>query len=108
MLTWLVSLWGRKQKLDSLYLGGDGDEVDLVEDIERVLEVKFEREDLETIETFGDLEGLAKRHGADRQPDLLLKLIAEIARAHTGHQEPISRHTTFFPNSPLTREMRHG
>lgn len=89
----------RRPQKNSLYFAGDGDDIDIIIDIERTFEIEITDDEAETILNVGDLQDLLLSKLSSNDPDLLWKLICRIAVDHAGRSidaKAIDRHTTFF------------
>jgi hypothetical protein len=60
----------------SLGLGGDGDEMELLHDLERTFALRFDHAELENILTIGELENAVWRHLADCTGDKCISAMA--------------------------------
>ena len=76
----------RSGMLESLGLGGDGDEVDAITRVEQAMGVFFPIEDAEQWVTVGDVfrSVLKQLPASDRQPDLLWPTFAAAIAQETG------------------------
>lgn len=108
----LLSIWlaqyGRPrvtQRLNTIDLGDDLDDVEMLMAIEETFGIKIEDEEAEKLVTVGDLYDLAKMKLEDKSDfDPIWALVCQIAREHSGSRDPIDRKTTFFPKFAEERE----
>lgn len=101
----LLSAWlaqyGRPrvtQRLNTIDLGDDLDDVEMLMAIEETFGIKIEDEEAEKLVTLGDLYDLVAKkleHKTDFDP--IWALVCQISREHSGSRDPIDKKTTFFP-----------
>ena len=95
--------------LNTLGLGGDGDEVDLLEEVEKAFSILFDQKNVDELITMGDLEILiAGKRGSDAKSGQDWERLCEIAENHSGSAGQIDRNTTFFANFAQPREISNG
>ena len=98
----------RRDKLNTVYLTGDMDDVEILEDIEKTFGIKFLEFEAKNTITVGDLEGLVRsKFLENNKDDALWKLVCRIVRYYSGHKGPIDRETTFFADDAKAR-MKNG
>jgi len=103
-----VTIWPIKASahLNTLNLGGDGDEVDLLEDVERNFSIRFQQKDVEELVSMGDLEALvALKRGRYPASGEDWERLGRIAREHLGNPGRIDRKTTLFVKFAQPREI---
>jgi acyl carrier protein len=101
----LLSLWlyqyGRPritQRLNTINLGDDLDDVEMLMAIEEVFGIEVEDSEAETLISMGDLyELLINKLKLKTNFDPVWALVCQIAREHSGSRDPIDKQTTFFP-----------
>ncbi len=94
---------------NTLGLGGDGDEVEMLEDVERRFSIGLVQKEVEMLVTMGDLEGLVSlKSNEDLPSEDIWERLCEIARHHSAHDGPIDRYTTFFAKFAQPRETKNG
>ena len=106
-----MTFWplGTSTPLNSLCLGGDGDEVDLLADGEKRFLIRFEQADVAELVSMGDLEALvAAKRGKDAASGNDWAQLCQIARLQSGHNAQIDRNTTFFAKFAQPREIENG
>ena len=101
----LLSAWlaqyGRPrvtQRLNTIDLGDDLDDVEMLMAIEETFGIKIEDEEAEKLVTLGDLYDLVAKkleHKTDFDP--IWALVCQISREHSGSRDPIDKKTTFSP-----------
>ncbi|MCV6825789.1 MULTISPECIES: hypothetical protein [Halocynthiibacter] len=107
----LLSIWlfqrGRlriTQRLNTINLSDDYDDVEMLMDIEEAFSIKIEDSEAEKLENMGDLYELVSgklKPQSDIDPVWLL--LCRIARIYSGSKDPINKKTTFFPESAEKR-----
>lgn len=108
----LLSVWlaqyGRPrvtQRLNTIDLGDDLDDVEMLMAIEETFGIKIEDKEAEKLVTVGDLYDLVTKkleHKTDFDP--IWALVCQISREHSGSRDPIDKSTTFFPKFAEERE----
>jgi len=95
--------------LNTLDLGGDGDEVDFLEDVEKAFSILLDQKNVEGMITMGDLEILvAGKRGSDTKSGQDWGRLCEIAKIHSGQAGQIDRNTTLFAKFAQPREISNG
>ena len=99
---------GRTQKLNTVDLVGDMDDVELLQAIEQVFDIEIEGDEVRELYTVGQLYDLVKTK-LEGKPnfDPVWALTEEIVREHSGSREVIDRETTFFAKHASKRSS-HG
>ncbi|MEM6466105.1 MAG: hypothetical protein AAF679_06335 [Pseudomonadota bacterium] len=93
------------QRLNTVNLGKDLDDIEMLMSIEETFGVKFEDSEKEKITTVGDVYDLVSQKlvpNADFDPNW--ELVCWIVRLHSGSSDPIDRATTFFPELAQKRD----
>ena len=101
-----MRLWpfGKRDDLNTLHFTGDFDDVEVIEDIEKVFGIKISDLEAERVITVGELEAQVRlKFVENNQDDALWKLLCRIVRDHSGHKGLIDRETTFFAEHAKTR-----
>ena len=94
---------------NTLGLGGDGDETDLLEDVERAFSIRLEQRDAERLISMGDLEILlAAKRGNSAPSGKGWERLCKIAQVHSGCAGHIDRNTTLIANFAQPRELSNG
>ena len=94
---------------DTLGLGGDGDEIDLLEDVEKTFSIRFEQKDVEDLTMMGDLENLlAAKRGNSALSGKDWERLCKIAPLPTGNAGQIDRNTTLIAKFAQPREISNG
>jgi hypothetical protein len=89
--------FSKRDHVNSVDLVGDGDEADLLEEIEREFGINFACDEALKTLTLGEMEQLVRaKFAEDPKQDLLWKLVCRIVREVSGHRGAIDRDTTFF------------
>jgi hypothetical protein len=95
--------------LNTLNLGGDGDEVELLEDVEKAFSILFDQKNVEELTTMGGLEILvADKRGTNAKSGQDWEQLCEIAQMHSGNAGRIDRNTTLFAKFAQPRELSNG
>ena len=90
------------QEATSLGLWGDGDEIEMIEAIERTYSISFETVEAEQLVTMGQLFDLVKskigKQGAETIADdaLWTELVKHARDAGADPRQAVDRNTTFF------------
>lgn len=90
------------RKANSLGLWGDGDEIEMIEAIERAYAISFETAEAEQLVTMGQLFDLVKskigKQGAETIADdaLWTELVKHAHDAGADSRRAVDRNTTFF------------
>jgi len=93
------------QRLNTVDLNDDLDDVEMLEAIERAFSFKISSVDAEGLVSVGDLYDLVKsKMPKDGKVDPVWELVEIIVRSHSGSIYPIDRKTTFFPKYASERE----
>ena len=108
----LLSAWlaqyGRPrvtQRLNTIDLGDDLDDVEMLMAIEETFGIKIEDEEAEKLVTVGNLYHLVtKKLEHKTEFDPIWALVCQISREHSGSRDPIDKNTTFFPKFAEQRE----
>jgi hypothetical protein len=95
------------ERLNTINLYGDLDDVELVEDIEKQFGICISNGEAEQTLTMGQLEELVQNHLGERADETIWEHLCRIARFHSGHEGPIDRDTTFFASHAKER-IRNG
>jgi acyl carrier protein len=101
----LLSIWffkyGRPrvtQRLNTLNLGDDLDDVEMLMAIEEIFGLVIKDGEAEKLVTMGDLyELVSEKLNSKTDFDPVWSLLCQIAREHSGSRDPIDMETTFFP-----------
>lgn len=101
----LLSFWlfqyGRPritQRLNTINLGDDLDDVEVLMAIEEVFGIEIVDSEAETLVSMGDLyELVINKLKLKTNFDPVWALVCQIAREHSGSRDPIDKQTTFFP-----------
>lgn len=101
----LLSFWlfqfGRPrvtQRLNTIDLGDDLDDVEMLMAIEEVFGIEIKDREAETLTTMGDLyELVSQKLKPKTEFDPVWSLVCQIAREYSGSRDPIDKQTTFFP-----------
>ena len=93
------------ERLNTVDLVGDGDDVDLLEAIERAFDLKLTDDEASDLETIGDLYHLVKAK-VKSNPDFdpVWELVCQIVRENSLTRDPIDNDTTFFSKDAKKRE----
>lgn len=108
----LLSIWltqyGRPrvtQRLNTINLGDDLDDIEMLMAIEETFGIKIEDEEAKKLVTVGDLYDLVKMKLEDKSNfDPIWALVCQISREYSGSRDPIDKKTTFFPKFAEERE----
>jgi hypothetical protein len=95
----VFGLFGKRttQKLNTVNLHGDGDDIDLLEDIEEVFRIRIEDHEAEQFVSVGQLYELAKSKSASNPDfDPIWELVCRIVRENSGSRDAIDSNTTFL------------
>ncbi|WP_131814571.1 hypothetical protein [Cognatishimia maritima] len=95
----------KTERLNTVDLVGDGDDVDLLEAIERAFDLKLTDDEASDLETIGEPYDLVKAK-AKSNPDFdpVWELVCQIVRENSMTRDPIDRDTTFFPEHAQERK----
>lgn len=100
LFIWLIQ-YGRPritQRLNTINLGDDLDDVEMLESIEEIFGIEIKNGEAEKLVTMGELYELVNEKITSRSDfDPVWSLICQIAREHSGSRDPIDKKTTFFP-----------
>jgi hypothetical protein len=105
-----VRLWpfGKGDKLNTVNLSGDMDDIELIEEIERTFGIEISDDEAEMAVTVGELEKLVRsKSNKNTKEDALWELLCRIVSDHSGHKGAIDRATTFFAENAKERQ-RNG
>lgn len=96
----MFGLFGKRvtQRLNTVILGDDLDDVEMLEAFEDAFGIKIEDAEAETLITVGQLyELVCAKSSARTDFDPVWELTLQIVREYSGSRDPIDRDTTFFP-----------
>jgi len=108
----LLSIWliqyGRPritQRLNTVNLGDDLDDVEMLEAIEETFGFEIKDSEAEKLMTVGELYELVNKRVKQKSDfDPIWALVSQIVREHSGSRDPIDKNTTFFPKFAKERE----
>jgi len=102
------ALHGRKritQRLNTVNLSGDLDDIEILMDIEKTYKIKIEDSEAETTYTVGDLYDLVQLKLKEQSNvDQIWSEVCQIVREHSRTVDPIDRETSFFKEHARERE----
>lgn len=95
----MFGIFGKRvtQKFNTVNLVGDGDDIDVLEEIEKISGIKFQDAEAEKVITVGNLYDLVKEK-TETRPDFdpLWEFVSRIVRDVSCSKDPIDRETAFF------------
>lgn len=108
----LLSIWLFKygkprvtQRLNTVDLGDDLDDVEMLEAIEKIFGIEIKDSEAEKLITMGDLYELVnEKLKPESDFDPIWSLVCQIVREHSGSRDPVDKDTTFFPKFAKERE----
>ncbi|WP_298917812.1 acyl carrier protein [uncultured Roseobacter sp.] len=93
------------ERLNTVDLGDDLDDVELLMAVEEIFQINLEDSEAEDLVSVGELYELVKsKMPRDGSVDPLWELIVLIVRSHSGSNSPIDTETTFFPKFAKPRQ----
>lgn len=108
----LLSIWlfhyGKPrvtQRLNTVDLCDDLDDVEMLEDIEKIFGIEIKDREAEKLITMGDLYELVnEKLKPESDFDPIWSLVCQIVREHSGTRDPVDKDTTFFRQFAKERE----
>jgi len=108
----LLSIWlfqyGKPpvtQRLNTVDLGDDLDDVEMLEAIEKIFGIEIKDREAEKLITMGDLYELVnEKLKPESDFDPIWSLVCQIVREYSGSRDPVDKDTTFFPKFAKERE----
>lgn len=94
---WPFNRIGTTKRLNTIDIGDDLDDVEMLMAVEDAFDFKMTTEDGAKLKTIGDLYDLVKhKMPKDETVDPVWTLIEKIARDYSGSRDPIDQDTTFY------------
>jgi len=93
------------ERLNTVDLGDDLDDVDLLLAVEDTFQIHINDCEAEDLVSVGDLYKLVKsKMPSDNSVDPAWELVVTLVRYYSGSQSPINQETTFFPKFAKPRK----